>query len=128
MKKLKYKLYYFMQGRRGADHFSRFLMNIALVLILVSIFTRKYIVISFLLNLFILALLVYTNFRVFSRNLYKRELENNRYLVWRNSLKERKKYKYFKCPQCGQKMRAPRGSGKIRVTCHQCNASFKKNV
>ena len=128
MKKLRYRLYYFMQGRRGTDQLSRFLMNIALVLILVTFFTRKYAAVTLLIDLLVLALLVYTNFRVFSRNLYKRELENNRYLIWRNNLKERKKYKYFKCPKCGQKMRAPKGSGKIRVTCHQCNTSFKKNV
>lgn len=128
MNKLRYKLYYFMQGRRGSDNLSRFLMNSALVLILITFFTRKYVVVSLLLNLLILALLIYTNFRVFSRNLYKREMENNKYLSWRNSLRDRKYYKYFKCPQCGQKMRVPKGKGTIMVTCHHCNTSFKKNV
>ena len=38
--------------------------------------------------------------------------------------KNRKKYKYFKCPKCGQRMRAPRHKGKIRVTCNQCTNVF----
>ena len=128
MKKLRYRLYSFMQGRRGADQFSRFLMNLALLLIIITFFTRKYVAVTLVMNLLIWALLIYTNFRVFSRNLYKRELENNWFISKVYNLKERKQFKYFKCPKCGQKMRAPRGRGKIKVTCHQCNTSFKKNV
>ena len=37
-------------------------------------------------------------------------------------------YKQFKCPSCGQKMRAPKGRGKIRVTCHSCGNIFEKKV
>ncbi len=37
-------------------------------------------------------------------------------------------YKYFKCPDCGREYRAPRGKGKIRVTCRQCGKQFEKKV
>lgn len=128
MSRLKYRLYYFMQGRRGMDYFSRFMMNTSLVLIVVSMFLGRIKILAALLNLIIMGLLIYTNFRIFSRNLYRRELENSRYLAWRDEMKSRKIYRYFKCPECGQRMRAPKGKGNIVVTCHQCNTSFKKKV
>ena len=37
-------------------------------------------------------------------------------------------YKYFKCPACGQQMRAPKGRGRIRVTCSGCGNVFERNV
>ena len=37
-------------------------------------------------------------------------------------------YKYFNCPECGQKMRAPKGKGRIRVTCTKCGTQFEKRV
>ena len=128
MSRLKYKLYYFMQGRRGMDYFSRFLLNTSIVLIVISMFLGRIKILALLLNLVILGVLIYTNFRIFSRNLYRREVENSRYLAWRDELKSRKMYRYFKCPHCGQKMRAPKGKGNIVVTCHQCNTSFKRKV
>ena len=38
---------------------------------------------------------------------------------------ERKTYKIVKCPKCGQKLRLPRGKGKIVVTCKKCLHEFK---
>ena len=37
-------------------------------------------------------------------------------------------YRYFKCPECKQKMRAPKGRGKIKVTCKHCHTQFVKKV
>ena len=34
----------------------------------------------------------------------------------------------FQCPGCGTKMRAPRGKGVIRVTCHRCGTNFEKKT
>ncbi len=38
---------------------------------------------------------------------------------------EKKNYKIVKCPKCGQKLRLPRGKGKITVTCKRCFYEFK---
>ena len=43
----------------------------------------------------------------------------------RTRFKERNTYKYFRCPQCKQKLRAPRGRGKIQVTCQKCHHVFQ---
>ncbi len=38
---------------------------------------------------------------------------------------EKKNFKIFKCQRCGQKLRVPRGKGKITVTCKKCGYEFK---
>lgn len=38
---------------------------------------------------------------------------------------EMKQYKYLICPQCTQRLRVPRGKGKIRVTCTNCGNVFE---
>ena len=38
---------------------------------------------------------------------------------------ELKQFKYLICPQCTQKLRVPRGKGKIRVTCTHCGNVFE---
>jgi len=34
-------------------------------------------------------------------------------------------YKVEKCPHCGQKMRIPKGKGKLRVKCSNCENKFE---
>ena len=38
---------------------------------------------------------------------------------------EQKQYKYLICPQCAQRLRVPRGKGRIRVTCTNCGNIFE---
>ena len=87
------------------------------------------------LNILMLALLVLTYYRMFSRDLYRRRSENERYLravekqrgklrVLKERWKQRKDYKFFSCPSCKAVMRVPRGRGKIRIVCHKCGNTF----
>ena len=69
----------FMQGRYGVDQFSRFLLGVALVSIIISIFTRGYL--GNLLNTIGLLAIVYTYFRIFSRNIQKRYAENQKMCI-----------------------------------------------
>jgi ribosomal protein L37AE/L43A len=41
------------------------------------------------------------------------------------SWSEMKQYKYLICPQCAQRLRVPRGKGRIRVTCTNCGNVFE---
>ena len=81
-------------------------------------------------------------FRFLSKKIYPRLSENQRYLKYLDRVKEkyhqiknkkqvkmdRKSYTFFECPNCHQKQRAPRGKGRIRVTCKTCGIKFETNV
>lgn len=41
-----------------------------------------------------------------------------------DKIKDRMNYRYLYCPQCSQKLRVPKGKGKIRVTCSLCRNQF----
>lgn len=119
-----------MRYRYGVDTLSKHSMNLTLILLVVNIFLKLE-----LLNLFILALAVWTNFRMFSKKTYKRSKENRDYLKLIRSVKLRierlkyqKDYKYFRCPNCKQQLRAPRKRGKIVVTCSKCKHRFDKKT
>lgn len=121
-----------MQGRYGGDELSRFISIIILILIVVFMFVRFPFE-----NLIILALLIYLYFRIFSKNISKRYAENQKYLRFRDKIlrrshgagqsrAERKMYHIYKCPGCGQKIRIPRGKGRIMVRCPKCGSEFEK--
>lgn len=120
----------FMEGRYGYDQFSRFLSFVSLALLIVSMFVKIPII-------FYLAVVViiWTYFRTLSRNISKRYAENERFLQFtgritsrfqnRRYYQEQKKiYKYFLCPKCRQKVRVPKGKGKICITCPKCRMEF----
>ena len=48
--------------------------------------------------------------------------------IKKTAFRERKQYKYFRCPGCRQQLRAPRGRGKILVTCQRCHKQFKQKT
>ena len=56
-----------MQGRYGADNFTRFLSFLLLGLVVVNLFVR-----SGILSLLAWAVIIYMYFRVFSKNISKR--------------------------------------------------------
>lgn len=120
----------FMAGRYGTDQLSKVILWISLACLAVSMFTR--------LNVFYilgLVLLIYTYYRMFSRNVAKRYAENQKYLNWRYGFavrrnkrkvhwEQRKIYRFYKCPQCRQKVRVPKGKGKVAITCPKCWMEF----
>ena len=85
----------------------------------------------------VMAILVYCYSRMFSRDYNRRYAENQKFLTWQNKIKykvnnwkrnltDRKTHHIYKCPSCGQKIRVPRGKGKIIVTCPKCRTEFQK--
>ena len=133
---MKEKLRQFMIGRYGVDDLSRAQIIVSMVLLLVSTFLSAFFRVNILYWLG-LALLIYSYFRILSRNVSKRYEENQRYLnakyravVKKNNLKQRwaqrSTYRFFKCPQCKQTVRVPKGRGKICITCPKCKTEFIK--
>ena len=128
----------FMQGRYGVDEFSRFTMGVALVLIILTMFVN--IVnrsVGSVLDFLGIAAIVYAYFRIFSRNIQQRYAENQKYLAMtskfrlrfnkeKNLMKQRKTHHIYSCPGCGQKIRIPRGKGKIEIDCPKCHTKFVK--
>ena len=121
-----------MQGRYGADQLSRFLTAIGLVLIILNLFVH-----SNAITYLVMALLVYCYYRMFSRNVTKRYAENQAFLArtykirsfFKQQLelmKQRRIYHIYTCPGCRQKIRIPRGKGKIEVRCPKCGVTFVK--
>ena len=118
-----------MYGRYGSDHLSFFLLFLYVVLIFISALPHMA-WISWL----ALAVLLWNLFRMFSRRIDRRRAENARFLAlfgpfirWfkmRRTIHRDKDHRYFKCPNCGQYLRVPRGKGKITVNCRNCGASF----
>ena len=66
-------------------------------------------------------------FRAFSRNPEKRILENRRYLTLKSRLTDRKN-RYYRCPNCRQTVRVPRGRGKICIKCPKCEEKFVRKT
>ena len=121
-----------MTGRYGADQLSRLYLVLVLVLLVITSFIRIPI-----LEMLPLLLLIYTYYRMFSRNISKMYAQNQKYLNfrykllvrWSNAKKhfsERKDYRFFRCPKCRQRVRVPRGKGKICITCPKCRNEFIK--
>ncbi len=120
----------FMYGRYGFDALSNFILMIAVVLYIVfAIFDMR------LLEIIPALMLALVYFRCFSRNIRKRSGENAKFkAIFRPftsffSLRhkmwaDRKTHKYYKCPECSQRMRVPKGAGKILVKCPKCKYEF----
>ena len=117
----------FMAGRYGMDQLNTFLIALYLILYVVNLFLRLLIV-----ELAVLVLLLLALYRMLSRRLERRRAENAKFLqLTRPALRRLKwaqgrEHRYFKCPNCGQEMRVPRGKGRITVHCRTCGASFEK--
>ena len=45
-----------------------------------------------------------------------------------NRVKNLRKYKYFKCPECHARLRLPRKVGEVTVTCGKCRHAFKQKA
>ncbi len=124
----------FMQGRYGVDQLSHFLLFLTLFLMLIRSFLRRGVFSSVLCGLAML-FLICSYYRILSKNHYQRYRENEWYLQYSNRVKyfydrgkirlrERKTHKIFRCPDCGQNIRVPRGKGKIAITCPVCKTEF----
>lgn len=129
---MRQKLAQFMRGRYGLDALSNFLMWAACILLLINMFVH-----NVFLNLFALAVFIYAYVRVFSRNTIRRSDENTWFLnktyrvrmragTLREHMRIRKTHHIYTCPECKQKIRIPKGKGRIEITCPKCKYAFVK--
>ena len=126
---MREKLQRFMWGRYGNDNLNQFLLAFAFICLIISFFGG---------SLFYIAatiVMVYAYFRMFSRNTSRRVMENQKYLKQTMKIRsfftkkkrewgQRKNYHIYKCPNCRQKIRVPRGKGRIAISCKKCGNEF----
>ena len=120
-----------MNGRYGIDQLSMALLILSILLTFISELSRLP-VISFI-SLIPLALCF---FRLLSKNLEKRRMENYKFAMltspiysWFiktvNRSKKARTHKMFKCPDCKAGLWVPKGKGEIIVTCSKCKKEFR---
>ena len=129
---MREKLRQFMIGRYGTDGLNQFLSIASIVMLLISLITRV--------SLFTyvgMVLLILCYYRSLSRNISKRTEENYKYYAVKDCIRNkfsglkdqwdnRRLYHYYRCPQCRQKLRVPRGRGRIQISCPRCGTQFIK--
>ena len=124
----------FMAGRYGADRLYHFLLAICFILIVINLFIG-----SFVLSLLELAILGYATFRTLSKNIYKRQQENLKFLkliekpmkflnLQKCKKRDRKTHVYRKCPSCKNNLRLPKQKGKHTAVCPRCSRRFEVNI
>lgn len=120
-----------MYGRNGSDELGQFTLILYLFVWLLQTITGWGLLI--LVEYVLLFIILY---RMLSRNLARRRAENTKFLqksapvrkkllTLRNRLKDRD-HRYFRCPNCRQQMRVPKGKGRITVHCRSCGATFEE--
>ena len=128
----------FMYGRNGMDRLNQALFwgYIALCFVraifMAVLESAVFVTIS---DILLNAMAIVILFRMFSKNLYKRRAENQKWVNWWYGFKNRqagakarhadKDHKYFTCKNCKTICRVPAGKGKIVITCPKCGAQIQ---
>lgn len=128
-----------MKQSNRPDDLSRFLLKAGVIIgVLGVVFSNK-----LLLWLGFSAIII-LYIRIFSKDKQRYYQENQTYLKYKNrflrffqkktqtiqnkknTLKQKKTHRFYKCPECGQKVRIPKGRGKVTITCPSCGNKFVK--
>ena len=128
----------FMQGRYGLDSFGKFLFCVSLGIWFIGIFVFHFPA-RLIIRLIGLAVAGYAVFRALSMNIVKRSAENRTFVklytpvkAWfkltAQKFRDRKYYRYIKCPSCKAQLRVKNKKGKHTVCCPKCGREFEKKI
>lgn len=133
LNKLMYKFMDFMRGRYGNDALNQTLMISCCTLFILDIFVRKSFIAIGAYVLWFVGM-----YRMFSKNIYKRQQENAAYekmiepITKQITVMKKQKadptHKYYRCKTCGQIVRVPKGRGRIEIRCPKCQSRFEKRT
>ena len=119
---MKEKLMRFMYGRYGSDELNIVLLVSSVVFSLLSPLLG-------ILRGLSMVCLCYAIYRMFSKNIYKRRMENAKIVPYVSFIKAKFKNKgqakLFMCPKCKRTLRVPKGKGKITLSC-PCGEALKR--
>ncbi len=133
MQNLQQKLRSLLADRYGLDQLSVALLLLGCVVTFVlSLCGVRYY------RLFGLLPMALALLRVLSKNVAKRQSENERFLrVWdpvkswfgvKAQHAKDTDHRYYPCPTCKKTLRVPKNRGKIEITCPHCGTKFKKRT
>ncbi|MCM1115492.1 MAG: hypothetical protein NC397_08370 [Clostridium sp.] len=137
---LGYKLQRFMTGRYGIDQLWRALLIFYLILIVITNIVYRFSKAGYYaLSVASFALIVFAIFRVLSKNIEARRMENQKWLqmtfktkqwfkVQKEKFQQRNTHKFVKCNKCKMTLRLPKHKGKLNVTCPHCKNQFIVNT
>ena len=122
------RLRQFMIGRNGVDPLSLAMMLLACILTFLPWLPC---------DIAGLVIIVLAVLRMFSRRVEARRKENAVFMRAIYAIKnffirifrprpDRKTHRIFRCPKCRQKVRVPRGKGKIAISCPKCGNKFTR--
>ncbi len=130
--RLQWKMAGWMQGRHGVDGLSNFLIGVGFILVIASVIPGLDV-----LSWPALACMALSLVRCCSKNETARCKEEAAYQriaakpkavfsLASKRFKNRNTTAYFKCKGCGKVLSVPKGKGKIRVTCPNCQAQSER--
>ena len=133
----RYKIQQFMYGRYVSYGIDTLTKTLAIVCISLSVINL--IVASYIIHLIETALFIWMFYRLLSKNIVRRQEENQKVLSIINKVKgrfalnkrmknERDTHIYKKCPHCSVMLRLPKRSGEHKVNCPRCKNDFKVKV
>lgn len=131
------KIAQFFYGRYifyGIDLLSKTLAVVCIILSVINLFVS-----SIIIYLLETALFIWMFFRLFSKNITKRQNENRKLTALLGKVKgnfdlkkrmrnEKDTHIYKKCPHCSVMLRLPRRPGEHTVKCPRCKNSFNLKV
>ena len=134
MGRIKEKIARYMVGRYGIDRLYYFLLAICFIIIIINTFINS-LILSFIES----CLFIYAFYRVISRNVYKRQQENEKFTklidkpkkffnLQKCKLRDRNTHVYKKCPNCKNNLRLPKQKGKHTVACPCCQTRFDVKI
>ena len=123
------KIRSFLYGRNGFDDLAKHSLIAALVLCIICGFIPRGIF-QIVFSAISWALLIYSYYRILSKDIYKRVAENKKYIgeinIFKARWQQRKTHRFYRCPKCKTWLRVPKGRGKITITCVKCTTKFHK--
>lgn len=124
----------FMIGRYGSDQ-----LSVALIIFSLLITWTAELIRLPLLTLVGYVILGVCIFRMLSKNVTKRSMENYKFSIFispayswfkkkQKHVVDAKTHRYFECPNCKTNLRVPKGKGDIIITCPKCKTELKKRT
>ena len=134
IRNLMFRFARFMSARNGPDQLGMALLLISFVVQMIALMTGLFWLVYLSYGLYGVFL-----FRFFSRNRYKRQEENRKFVFFFQNavlktkqffrrLKGMKQYKYFRCPHCKTLLRLNRGTGEKEIHCPRCGHEFHQKA